>query len=258
MKKLKLLFMILIGLCGATGCSKAPHSDYVPVENITTNEPTIVIEEEEYKSLNYLIYPENATNKTLTINDIKLNGVVVVTTHTINEIIIYGMKAGTGILSLVSENNRAVSYNITVTPYNPDHLPPEPETTDAVDINNYFNTRLEPYGLETEYIKKESRGGVYLEEGWYLLYKFGVSTDDSLENLRAKLYIFKEFLPSFLFKFNETYRVASEGNDSAQYTLVMVNSNISAVVTIYSFIEDGAPCVEIFIYDYYVNGGLYA
>jgi len=237
MKALKLFGLLLTSLvltgCGNSSTPPAPSPEVIEVEGITTDNPVVEVELNDYSLLNYVIWPLNATDKSISVNKAYLDGIADVTIDDDSNVYVKGLVEGTGVLSIVTSNGKYVSYSITVVETEPP-IPPEPELPAIDRIAHYFNAASED--MQVEYILEQSR--------WFGEKNFGYSTDTSYDNLRTAAYFVKTFLPSYLFRYDENY--GSE-TGRTEFNLLMVNSNISAAALITSYIEDNNLIAQISI-----------
>ena len=242
MKKLKYLLLSLLFL---TGCnmSKAVQDVTPVITNDTTDNRTIVTNESVVRAttsdsylLQYSILPASATNKKVIVDDTYLGGIAEVTVDDRYNVFVWGKVEGTGILSLCLSNGKFVSYSITV--INTEPGPGPDPTISTIDrIANHFN---ENAGDEMQvYYWAETKQ-------WEGEKNFGPATDTSRQTLGSAAYFVRTFLPDYLFRYNETY---GEETGRVEFFLAMVNSNISAVAEITSYVDAGNLIAKIVIGD---------
>lgn len=114
---------------------------------------------------------------------------------------------------------------------------PESHKVDAEGIAEYFITTS---GKELEYLDTTDY------TGWYLDCQVEATFDSDIT------YTFKEYFPDYLFTFLDAYRAADN-----YYILVLVNSNISAAATLCGYQEGEQSFIEVLIYNYAENNGLF-
>lgn len=239
---------MLLTACGAAVEANAealPKQDvsmsYVAVDEIVTDEPVISIKVDDVWTLKYTILPYNATDKEVSIEQSVANNLFTVSKFN-DSVIVTGKNVGTGVLSLVASNGKFVSYSITVTPPSP---PPveEPVIYDAKAVAEYFNFQAAGYGIRIKYDSEF--------KGYLLEYDFGVSTDDSLENLKQAAYFFWPFFPKYMMSLGKPYYVYATPTSPAEVDIVLVNSNHSTCAIIYSMIESEHLVATVLIYNNY-------
>ena len=245
--KLKLLLTLFAGLL-LTGCGPISQPDYaivteptndiIEVESITTDEPVVNEYIGEPHMLRYSIYPYSATDKTITVDDTYLNNVAKITVDDFNHVFIWGEREGTGVVSIITSNNKFVSYSIKI--FAIEESPDSLTIHKADDVAEYFNEAAAEYDIAVHYNLEG--------QSWNLLYSFGVVTEISKEILGNAVHFFKQFLPNYLLRYNEKYIEASILSD-ATYTLIMVNPTISTVAEIWSYVENEELLTQICIKD---------
>ena len=114
---------------------------------------------------------------------------------------------------------------------------PESHKVDAEGIAEYFVTTS---GKTLEYLDTADY------TGWYLDCQVDAAFDGAIT------YTFKEYFPDYLFTFLDAYRAADN-----YYILVLVNSNISAAATLCGYQEGEQSFIEVLIYNYAENNGLF-
>ena len=243
MKNLKLLFITLLFAltgCGKTAAVQTQVNADIPVESIVTTMPVISLREDEACILHYSILPYNATDKSIAIDTTSLRGIGTIRIDPSNNILFLASSAGTGIVSLVTTNNKFVSYSITVTAADPID-PIEPVIKTPEDVANYFNTystcgQIEYYG-EFDY--------------WFLHCNFGNVPGVSEQILLTATNAIRDFLP--LKGVVEDGYLTNHGGpvfSSIGHLLTLdVSPNWSAIVFIISYVEDSILYADIYICD---------
>ena len=227
----------------------------VEVTNITTDKPIVEIEVGELYILRYTILPTNATDKSVYIDLTYAQDVVEVEEDEDDKslMMIRGKLHGTGVVSIITNNGKFVSYSVTVTATQPEP-PIEPLVYEAEDVVEYYNgcTPYEP----VIYVETED----YV--GWKAQYNYGASSDDSKYTLVEPLLDIVDYLPliynplinGFLICNKNDYQPATE-DSIAHYRYVAVSSNHFAAVTVFVYISENELMLDLLIYD--GRGGLY-
>jgi len=243
MRLLKILFTLLTSTL-LTGCVTANDpawhtvdvstTDYVEVQNITTPEPDVRTTINDSCMLRYTIYPYNATDKSIRVDTMGADDIISIIIDDYNSVFVWGKSRGNCTIRLIASNGKSVEFDVTV--IDPEHSSdPNPDTDlSTVDrIAKHFNEAAADYGITIYY---------YLDlECWWLKRNFGPCSTPTQQTLGEAVYFFRPFLPDYLFRYDEKY-------DGTEYRLVMVNSNISAAVEIYSYVEDGNLFAEVVIF----------
>ena len=119
----------------------------------------------------------------------------------------------------------------------------EEEVHTAADIAKTFNKKSTIKEAAVTFYDNEE-----VFYGWYSLINFGLDEDDSLENLKDAAYTLAAFLPTSLKLSDEQYYEATL-EKPAQYTMVYETEDFTVLTEIYSFLENGDRCAEIYIRD---------
>ena len=255
MKKLKRFILALFSSLMLTACgmpaeafAAEQQTQYtsqntaavIEVEDIITDTSVITINVGESWTLQYTILPYNATDKSISISMQSANNLFTVAELN-GSVVVTGKNIGTGIISLITNNNKFVSYSITVNPATPEP-PAEPLIYDAKAVADYFNLQVAEYGLKIKYN--------FLFKGYVLKYSFGPSIDDSLENLKSAVYFFRPFFPKYMMNLYAYYLDATS-ETPAEADIVLVNSNHSTCAILYSMIENEELIATVLIYNNY-------
>ena len=218
----------------------------IAVSEITTNHPVVELEEDAVYTLQYTIHPVNATDKSVRVDLTNAQGIVEAIVDEFNTVILVGRNAGTGVVSIITSNDKFVSYSVSV--WSKYREAEEPLVYKAEDVVKYYNESGSPYGYVS-----------YTEEpdyvGWQTYYDCGPETDTSWTTLIEPIRDARQYLPlkglvesGFLMHLGDGYLEATEDTD-AYYRSVEVSSNMFAAVSLFSYIENGHLILNICIYD---------
>lgn len=258
---MKKFILALLSLFMLTGCGTSTQAlaqeaqnatvetpNVVEVTNITTDQPIVELHVNETYLLQYTVLPENATDKSVTV-DLTYATHVIVERDTEDEsiIMLIGKFQGTGIVSLITNNGKFVSYTVTVYPAPP--IPPvEPVVYEAEDVAIYYNAHT-PYE-PVEYVS------VPEFTGWGITYDYGPASPTDYKLLIDTVQDIRHYLPisgivpgGYLLKRSDSnyYRATSSG--IIYFRSTDHSPNGFAEVSIFCYVSEGHLVADIMIYD---------
>lgn len=257
MKKfiLALLSIFMLTGCGTSMQALAQEAQNTAIEtpnvveviNITTDQPIVELHVNETYLLQYTVLPENATDKSVTV-DLTYATHVVVERDAEDEsiIMLIGKFQGTGIVSLITNNGKFVSYTVTVYPA-PPTPPVEPLVYEAENVAEYYNyyTPYEP----VEYIS------TLQFTGWGITYDYGPAPSViGLATVMEPIREVRKYLPisgirknGYLYHLGDGYYKSP--TDVYYYLSVEVSSNWFAAVSLFCYVSEGNLVLDLLIYD---------